>query len=41
MLDLDRSEFSLRLQLKSKAEYIVINEITSEGITKLNTTKIE
>ncbi|SDI11095.1 hypothetical protein [Winogradskyella thalassocola] len=41
LLDLDRSEFSLRLQLKSKAEYIVINEITSEGITKLNTTKIE
>lgn len=41
MLDLDRSEFSLKLQLKPKAEYIVINEITSEGITKLNTTKIE
>ncbi|WP_179335812.1 hypothetical protein [Winogradskyella costae] len=41
ILDLDRSEFSLKLQLKSKAEYIVINEITLEGITKLNTTKIE
>ncbi|REE08660.1 hypothetical protein DFQ09_106127 [Winogradskyella pacifica] len=41
MLDLDRSEFSLKLQLKPKAEYIAINEITSEGITKLNTTKIE
>ncbi|WP_179315552.1 hypothetical protein [Winogradskyella undariae] len=41
MLDLDHSEFSLKLQLIPNTEYVIINEITSEGTNKLSTTKIK
>ncbi|MGJ8549704.1 hypothetical protein [Winogradskyella wichelsiae] len=41
ILDLDRSEFSLKLQQNPHAEYIIINEITTEGTIKLNNLKIE
>ncbi len=41
ILDLDRSEFSLKLQFKSNAKFVVINEITETETIKHSTIKIE
>ncbi|WP_179319232.1 hypothetical protein [Winogradskyella helgolandensis] len=41
ILDLDNVQFSLKLQLRPKSKYVVINEITDSEIIKHITTKIE
>lgn len=41
LIDLDRAEFSLKLQLQPSAKYIEINEITATGIIKHSTTEIQ
>ncbi|WP_458627568.1 hypothetical protein [Winogradskyella sp. PC D3.3] len=41
ILDLDSAQFSIKLQLPPKANYIVINEIKASGIKQLDTVKIK
>ena len=41
ILDLDSTQFSIKLQLQPKVKYIVINEIKPSGIKQLDTVKIK
>lgn len=41
IIDLDSTQFSIRLQLPLKAKYIIISELTPTGAKKHITTKIE